>query len=122
MAQILSSGSVSQFHMHPVPTQGHVVRRVSEFGPQEWEFLKSTVGAAVNRDMATWQFSIAAGADQHGLGICFPGDPEGGNLALDRPCKYTLQIEACQKQQLFARPLLKSNCSFSIFEYPFICV
>lgn len=41
----------------------------------------------------TWQLSIAAGADQHGLGVCFPGDQEGGNLALDRPCKYTLQIE-----------------------------
>ena len=51
MAQILSSGSVA-VSLHPVPTQGHVVRRVSEFGPQEWEFLKSTVSAAVSRDTA----------------------------------------------------------------------
>ena len=28
-----------------------MVRRVSEFGPQEWEFLKSTVRLAVSRDM-----------------------------------------------------------------------
>ena len=32
--------------------QGHVVRRVSEFGPQECEFLRNTVSAAVSRDMA----------------------------------------------------------------------
>lgn len=98
--------------MHPVPTQGHVVRRVSEFGPQEWEFLKSTVRAAVSSDMATWQFSIAAGADQHGLGVCFPGDQEGGNLALDRPCKYTLQIADVLVRN---KSFLPSPCLSQIF-------
>ena len=69
--------------------QGHVVRRVSEFGPQEWEFLRNTVSAAVSR---TWQLDIAAGANQHSLGVCFPGDQEGGSLALDRQSRKYMQV------------------------------
>ena len=87
--------AVSQFHMHPVPTHCkdmwfaaflNLVHRSESFWKVQW--VRLWVGTWM-----TWQFSTAAGADQHGLGVCFPGDQEGGNLALDHPwCKYTLQI------------------------------